>query len=726
MAKKRRAGGRNPAPPPRASVESEQRPAEPSPVMRRTPRRPLVLLASAAVIGLCIALFFFVRNHFAPGFSPARDIILITIDTTRADALGYAGNTNVKTPFIDALAGRGVIFTNAHAHNVVTLPSHVNILTGLYAYQHGVHDNAGFVLDPRYLTVASRLRQAGYTTGAFVGAFPLDSRFGLNQGFDTYDDNYGKGQASLDFVEQERRATAVLSAATRWWKEKEGQKRFLWIHLYDPHAPYVPPEPFLSAYRYDEYLGEIAYVDDSLSKALGPILAADPDALVILTSDHGESLGEHGEKTHGLFAYEATLKIPLILARRGIEHRVEPAYVRHVDIVPTILTAAAVPVPKELPGQSLLSSVTPADSYFESLSASLNRGWAPLTGIIHGGVKYIDLPLAELYDLPRDPHEATNLVEERRRDVEQARKLLDRMKAELATSPRTVSPEEAARLRSLGYVSGSAPSQSHYTAGDDPKSLVGIDEKMHDAIDAFERHDPARALQLARELVAERPSMITGREILAFMLRQNDLVGEAIEQLKIIVHDPAAAVDDRVQLALRYCETGQPAAAADLLAPLTTTKNPDVLNAYGVALSDQGKSQQAREQFERVLSFDANNAPALQNLGILLLRQDDVHPALSYLNRALELNPKLPLALNTLGVVYARMNDFSHAVEAWNRAIQSDPRQYDALLNIGIVEAKAGNTADARDALERFVRTAPKSRYAADITAAQRTLAQLH
>jgi arylsulfatase A-like enzyme/Tfp pilus assembly protein PilF len=726
MAKKRKADGRNPVPPPRANVEPGQRPAEPSSVTHRTPRRPLVFLASAAVIGVCIALFFFVRNHCAPGFSPARDIILITIDTTRADALGYAGNTNVKTPFIDALAGRGVIFTNAHAHNVVTLPSHVNILTGLYAYQHGVHDNAGFVLDPKYLTVASRLRQAGYTTGAFVGAFPLDSRFGLNQGFDTYDDNYGKGQASLDFVEQERRATAVLSAATRWWKEKEGRKRFLWIHLYDPHAPYVPPEPFLSAYRFDEYLGEIAYVDDALSKAVGPILAADPDALVILTSDHGESLGEHGEKTHGLFAYEATLKIPLILARRGIEHRVEPAYVRHVDIVPTILTAATVPVPKELPGQSLLSSVAPADSYFESLSASLNRGWAPLTGIIHGGVKYIDLPLAELYDLPRDPHEATNLVDERRRDVEQARKLLDRMKAELASSPRTVSPEEAARLRSLGYVSGSASSQSHYTAGDDPKSLVGIDEKMHDAIDSFERHEPARALQLARELVAARPSMITGREILAFMLQQNDLVGEAIEQLKIIVHDPAAGVDDRVQLALLYCETGQPAAAADLLAPLTTTKNPDVLNAYGVALSDQGKSQQAREQFERVLSIDANNAPALQNLGILLLRQDDVRSALSYLNRALELNPKLPLALNTLGVVYARMNDFSHAVEAWNRAIQSDPRQYDALLNIGIVEAKAGNTADARDALERFVRTAPKSRYAADIAAAQRTLTQLH
>jgi arylsulfatase A-like enzyme/Tfp pilus assembly protein PilF len=716
MAKKRKTAVRTPAPPPAGVALA------PSPERRR----PLAILALAGVIVVCAAAFFLWRSHVIGGSTPARDIILITIDTTRADALGYAGNNGVKTPFIDALAGRGLVFTNAHAHNVVTLPSHVNILTGLYAYQHGVHDNAGFALDPSHLTVASRLRQAGYSTGAFVGAFPLDARFGLNQGFDTYDDNYGKGQVSADFVEQERRATAVLAAATRWWKEKEGHKRFLWIHLYDPHAPYLPPEPFLSEYRYNEYLGEIAYVDDALSKAIGPILAANPDALVVLTSDHGESLGEHGEKTHGLFAYEATLKVPLILARQGVEHRVEPAYVRHVDIVPTILNAAAVSVPKELPGRSLLGSVTPGDSYFEALSASLNRGWAPLTGIIRDGMKYIDLPLAELYDLTRDPHEAANLVNDRRREVEQSRKLLDQIKADAAVAPRSVSPEEIARLRSLGYVAGSAPSRSNYTAADDPKSLVSVDDKMHASIDAFERHDPARALKLAREFVAERPSMIAGREILAFMLRQNDLAGDAIEELKHIVADPTAAVDDRVQLALLYCETGQPAAAVDLLSPLSTTKNPDVLNAYGVALSDLGHGPQAREQFERVLAIDANNAPALQNLGILSLRQDNVPAALQYLNRALELNPRLPLALNTLGVAYARTNDIAHAVDAWNRAIEIDPRQYDALLNVGIVLARSGNAADARDALTRFVNTAPKSRYAADIANAQRMLAQLH
>src|SRR5438132_611360 len=212
-----------------------------------------------------------------PAASKAGDIILITIDTMRADSVGFAGNTRVKTPFLDRIASEGIVFSNAHAHNVVTLPSHVNILTGLYPYQHGVRDNAGFKLDPKYETVATMLRRAAYTTGAFIGAFPLDSRFGLNQGFDIYDDNYGKGEATLDFVIQERPATAVLGAATRWWRSNEGKKRFMWVHLYDPHAPYRPPEPFATQYASNLYLGEIAFVDDALNKSrMGAAHGSDP------------------------------------------------------------------------------------------------------------------------------------------------------------------------------------------------------------------------------------------------------------------------------------------------------------------------------------------------------------------------------------------------------------------------------------------------------------------
>jgi Arylsulfatase A and related enzymes len=652
------------------------------------------------------------------------DVILVTIDTLRADSVGYSGNTRVKTPFLDRLAGEGVVFTNAHAHNVVTLPSHVNILTGLYPYQHGVHDNAGFKLDPKNETVAVMLRRAGYTTGAFIGAYPLDARYGLNAGFDVYDDNYGKGAASLDFTNQERPAAAVLDAAIRWWRSNKGKKRFLWIHLYDAHAPYRPPEPFATEYASDPYLGEVAAVDHALAAQLAPILDADRNALVIITSDHGEALGDHGELTHGLFAYEATLKIPLIVRAPGLPHRIESAYVRHVDIVPTVLDALGIAKPPILPGASLLGKIEPRDAYFEALSASLNRGWAPLTGVIHRGEKYIELPIAELYDLPGDPRELTNLRAERRREAEEARQLLAGMHASLAP-PRNVSPEEAAKLRSLGYVSGTASAKTAYTAADDPKNLVALDDKMHDVIDAYERHDLPHALALAKEIVATRPEMPAGRELLAFVLQQSENVPAAIDSLREAIRHGGETEGIRVQLGLLLTETGRTAEAVQILAPLAAGTDPDVLNAYGIALADEGKVDEATHQFQRVLQADPNNAPALQNLGIVALRRNDVAGAQSYLMRALALNARLPLALNTLGVVYARQGDYGHAVESWNQAVAIDPRQYDALFNAGLVEGRAGHVKEAQAALGRFVATAPKDRYAADIATAKRALQAL-
>jgi arylsulfatase A-like enzyme/Tfp pilus assembly protein PilF len=666
----------------------------------------------------------------APTVRP--DIILVTIDTLRADALGFAGNANVKTPFLDRMAAEGIVFANAHAHNVVTLPSHANILTGLYPYQHGVRENAGFKLDAKHETLATMLRRAGYATGAFVGALPLDARYGLNQGFDVYDDNYGKGAASLDFVIQERPASAVLDSAMHWWQENEGKKRFLWVHLYDPHAPYRPPAPFDAG---DPYLGEVAAVDDALGKALDPILGTNRSVLLVVTADHGEGRGDHGELTHGLFAYEATLKVPLIVrpsprpspadagegGRRPGEGRVERQFVQHVDIAPTLLEAAGVEKPKSLPGLSLLGPLAARDTYFEALSASINRGWAPLTGIIHNGSKYIDLPIAELYDLARDPGEKTNLRAERRREVEVARRLLPPI-GELS---RSVSAEEAAQLRSLGYLGGAGSTKKSFTAADDPKNLVDLDNKMHDVIAAYEAHDLPRASKLAKEVVAARPDMAAGRELLAFILQQQERVGDAIENLRAAMKSGQETEGIRVQLGLLLTETGKLDEAVEVLAPLAKGTNPDALNAYGIALADQGKLDEAVVLFQRVLQLDPNNAPALQNLGIVALRRDDVGGAQANLARALALNPRLPLALNTMGVVYARQNDFAHAVEMWNRAVEVDPRQYDALFNVGLVEARAGHVAEARAALQRFVETAPKERYARDIDTARQALAAL-
>jgi arylsulfatase A-like enzyme/Tfp pilus assembly protein PilF len=650
------------------------------------------------------------------------DIILVTIDTLRADSTGFGGNARVKTPFLDSVAARGAVFANAHAHNVVTLPSHANILTGRYPFQHGIRDNAGFVLEPRFETIATALKRAGYTTGAFVGAFPLDKRFGLNQGFDVYDDNYGKGQASFDFTVQERRADAVLQAASKWWSANAGRKRFLWVHVYDPHAPYAAPEPFASEYRDAPYLGEIAYVDHVLQASLQPLLT--PQTLVVITADHGEALGDHGERTHGLFAYESTLKVPLLVAGPGIAARKVTEAARHIDIAPTILESAGASI-KDLPGVSLLHPAS-RETYFEALSASLNRGWAPLTGILRDDVKYIDLPIAELYDLGSDAREERNVADDRRRDVDAARKVLRPMLAAAAsTGTRNVSAETLANLRSLGYVAGNAPIRANYTAADDPKNLVHLDNKMHDAVIAFERGRPQEALALAQEIVQERGDMTAGREMLALMLRQNYRLDEAIAELERLCAQPMATDDNRIQLALLLSETGRASRAVELLTPHASSTNPDIINAYGVALADASRTDAALAQFRRALQLDPNNAPAMQNIGIAALRANDVAAAQQNLNAALALNERLPLAWNALGVVRARNNDLAGAVDAWKRAVALDPRQYDALFNIGVVTFRAGKTADARAALTRFVETAPPSRYARDIAQARQALASL-
>ena len=677
-----------------------------------------------ALILVALALLAACGGRETPGAAsaPAGDIILVTIDTWRADSAGFAGNSAVKTPFLDSLAARGIVFTNAHAHNVITLPSHTNILTGLNPYQHGVRENAGFKLDPAQVTVAERLHDQGYATGAFVAAFPLDARFGLNQGFDVYDDNYGKGSAKVQFTIQERRASAVLEPAVRWWQSVQGRKRFLWVHLYDPHAPYMPEEPFLSQYAGNRYLGEVASVDDALARHLGPIIGS--DTTVIVTADHGEALGDHGETSHGLFAYEATLKVPMIVAGPEVKARREAQYVRHIDIAPTILQRAGIDPPKDLPGQSLLGTITPQDTYFEALTASLDRGWAPLTGLIRAGSKYIDLPLPELYELAPDPGEKNNLYTERRRAVAAARQVL----AGLQLAPkrnRTLSAEEVARLRSLGYVAGQARERA-VTAADDPKNLVHIDRKIHDVIDSFQRGDLQSAVRMGREIVAEQPRMASGRELLATVLQESERIDEAIEVLGRLVADGDASDAARVQFGLLLSETGKAQDAEAILAPLAAQEpTAQILNGYGTAIAEQGRPREAVEQFRRAIALDPNHAPSYQNIGIVALRMNDVQTAQNQLTRALELNPKLPLALNALGVVYARQNQYDRAIDAWKRSVALDRKQYDALFNIGLVAARTGQTGEARQALSEFVRTAPPRRYAADLAAARQALSAL-
>ncbi|HEY2094339.1 MAG TPA: sulfatase-like hydrolase/transferase [Thermoanaerobaculia bacterium] len=679
----------------------------------RKPIGALALLVALAALVVVIR-----RRHEPP------DVILITIDTLRADALGFAGNRRVSTPYLDSLAARGIVFTNAHAHNVVTLPSHTNILTGLYPYQHGIRDNAGFTLDPSHPTLGRMLHDAGYATAAFVSAFPLDSRFGLNAGFDVYDDKYREGSNPLDFVVQERPAEETLTAARAWYGSVTGRKKFLWVHLYDPHAPYDPPSPFREQYRDAPYLGEVAYVDAQLSRFLEPLLLSHPNTFVVVTGDHGEALGDHGEQTHGLFAYEATLKIPLIIVDPHQDPRKETAYVRHVDLVPTILTRVAARVPAGLPGHSLLSGPLGTDSYFEALSASLNRGWAPLVGMIHAGRKYIDLPIPELYDLAGDPHETRNLAQTDRRDLFAIRKLLSDNAPPAKNIKRTVDAAENAQLMSLGYISGTVEKKT-YSVADDPKNLIGVDNELHEAVALYQTGELPKSIDKLRAILKRDPNIKVAAEMLAFMLQQNETPAAAIDMLRRAVSSGAANEAMKVRLGLLLSETGQSKEALETLQPFASGNDPDVLNAYGIALADSGDLAHARAQFLRVLTIDHTNAKAFENLGVVSLRAGDVSGARMNLSKALALNDRLPTALNLMGVIEMKSNHPAEAIAWWRKAIDADPKLYDAMYNLAIVAGRTGRNDIARDALHRFIDKAPPQRYADDIATARALLAQL-
>jgi arylsulfatase A-like enzyme len=389
--------------------------------------RGLLLAASvAALLFVGIAAAFLIRGRTAQANLqpiPGQNVLLITIDTLRADALGAYGGA-AATPALDRLAADGVRFDFAHAHAVITLPSHASILTGLYPYQHGIRENSGYRVAPNARTLATILKGAGYSTGAFVGAFPLHSRYGLNAGFDVYDDRFGETRAPTEFVMPERPASAVVTPAREWMSaraKEPGERWFAWVHVFDPHAPYRPPAPFDGQYAARPYDGEVAATDAALAPLLDDVRASDRPTIVVVTGDHGEALGDHGEQSHGLFAYEATLRVPLIVAELGggaaTAGEVSSVPARHIDILPTILEAVGQQVPANLPGRTLLPAAErrdgaslPRTSYFEAMAGMLNRGTAPLTGVLGGRHKYIDLPIPERYDLASDPAEQTNLI----------------------------------------------------------------------------------------------------------------------------------------------------------------------------------------------------------------------------------------------------------------------------------------------------------------------------
>jgi arylsulfatase A-like enzyme/Flp pilus assembly protein TadD len=632
------------------------------------------------------------------------DLLLITIDTLRHDAVGFAGTGLVETPTIDRLAARGVVFTETHAHAVVTLPSHTSILTGLLPTEHGVRDNAGFVLGEDVPTLASLLRAHGFTTGAFVSAFPLDQRFGLDRGFERYDDEYGADRRE-DFSISERPDEKTVARAKTWWDAHRGQRRFLWLHLFGPHSPYEPGAPWSSLYEGRPYFGEVARSDAALAPLLGPLLHAnDPSAVVVLTSDHGESLGEHGEWGHGLLAYETTLKVPLVIWAPGaLDAARSETPARHIDLAPTILELLGLTPPDHLPGRSLVAGPSSDPGcYFEAMTGFFNRGWAPLDGWVEGNRKGIRAPIAELYDLERDPQELSNLVTER---PDLLRELLSRLPEPAATIDRGEPDEEVvARLQALGYVTASVDVPSIFDASLDPKNLLGVQEALAAAADSYRRGDAAAAARMLEAQIDVHPrTPVLYLHLARVHLKQSNL-DRTTEVLQRAVD---LDVDDepiRIALAHAWLRAGDAARAASVLEADRDSSNPECQHVLGTIAFELGRLDEARKRFERALEIDATFPAAELDLGLLALRDSRYDVARPLLERAVQGNPSVAKAWNALGVARAETGDLREAADAWEQASRVDPRFPDPLFNLAGALERLGQDARARAVLERYVR----------------------
>jgi arylsulfatase A-like enzyme/Flp pilus assembly protein TadD len=710
----------------------EPAPAPPAP--RRIPVRVVGLLVFLAAAG---AFVYLARGRAAApqagpaATAPARDnVLLITLDTTRADRLGSYGYAGARTPHLDQLAREGVRFDHVASVAPITLPSHASIFTGLFPFEHGVRNNGNFYLAESHPTLATRLKQAGYRTGAFVSSFVLDRRYGLQHGFDVYDDRMEGAYAQVVTLEAERRGDRTALALGAWLDERAHDASapfFAWLHLYDPHEPYRAPPPFRERFLSNPYDGEIAFTDGIVAYVLDRLRASGQldRTLVVVTADHGESLGDHGEATHSMFVYESVVRVPLLVWRPG---RVAPGVVsepvRLIDVAPTILElvgAPALPAPHARSLTALLgggSTGTPPPAYSETLLPKFYMNWAPLRALRDGRYKLIDAPRPELYDLQRDPAETTNLYDRQPATAKALRDALDRFTSSGdAMSLATLDREAMEKLAALGYIgAGAAPDAGASSApAGDPKDFIALFNRLREANSAVRERRFEEALPILQRVLKEDPKNAFATLVLgsAYMGlgRNRDAVGQFRRYAELVptssyAHQWLAICHVRLgerDLALREAE------AALALDPKFADAH--VLKA-GV-LASQGRHADAVAELRSAIATDPAKPMLRVDLAKVLAESGKTGEARTEYETVLKESPDSVPALTGLGALLARGGDLQGAEGALRRAIAKDADAVEARLNLAQVLERSGRSADAAAEYRRIAedkRIAPELR----------------
>ncbi len=627
------------------------------------------------------------------GAQPSTPVILISVDTLRADHLGCYQAGRRQTPHIDALAEGGTLFSEVSSPFPLTLPAHAALFTSTYPFANGVRDN-GIPLQPPATTLATVLKSAGYHTSAFVGSFVLDRRFGLSRGFDVYEgpvDLHNKTNAP---VERKRPGAQVAEAAMRWLERNSNAPFFLFLHLYDLHRPYDLPG----------YDAELAYID----KVLGDFLAFLErrellrKTLIVFTSDHGEGLGDHGESTHGYFIYQSTLHVPLIVhwpaGGKGLaQERVDEA-VGLLDVAPTILDAIGLARPGEMKGRSLMRPGG-EEVYAESTYARNHFGCASLRSLRVGNYKYIDAPKPELYDLGNDPGERRNLYDQQRSKATAMGERIAALRAATparSTKPPAPTPETIAALRSLGYLSGSS-NASQIEPHVDPKDRSALFEQYIAALDLVSAGRLAESRGLLEKLRDQLPDLADIRISLGLNEQRLGEYPRAAQEFKQAIRQAPANAQAHFELGFCAFQMHQvDDAIRELRAALSIepwyTRADEALAELYIQQKDFAH---ARAHLQHILSVDPHSYTAHFNLGVFAAMEKNWSEAQQQMLAAVDANPSSAEGHNTLGSIYLQRGDLERAQRQFEAAIHCDTRLASPHYNLGMLLQKQGKDAEA-------------------------------
>jgi arylsulfatase A-like enzyme/Flp pilus assembly protein TadD len=668
-----------------------------------------------AVIAFCFALAAASCREKAP----PRSVLLITLDTFRADRIG------ANTPLLASLAREGVQFDAADSPVPLTLPAHASLLSGLLPLHHGLRNNGVGTFPASRDTLATTFARAGYRTGAFVGAFILDHRFGLDRGFERYDDEIVRdaSDASGTF-EAERRGSEVVDRAIAWLKHGDTRPFFAWVHLYDAHAPYAPPPPYPQTYD-----GEIAYVDAQVARLLASVDRR--TTIIAVVGDHGEALGAHGELTHGLLLYEPTLHVPMIVSSPALSPRRVRTPVSTTDLAPTIASLAGITFAKPVDGHDLSADLRagrepqPEEVYAETRYPA-TFGWSDLASLRRSASKLIAAPAPELYDLDRDPGETVNVLTSDRRSYHDLASRLDQVRATAVVSaPAAADAETRAKLASLGYV---APSNADHATARDPKTVVALFRTFEEATAMINAGRAKQAIPALKQIVRDDPSNHVFRETLARALRQTGDRTRAIALYREAVALAPTDADAWYNLAVALQENGNDR-EAEIALTEAAKRDParsEIHNIRGTALAEHGDLLAAEKEFRATIAGDPRNGRAYNNLGNVLRAMNRDSEAAEAYGRAIELAPRYADPRNGLGVLLVTGGRARDALPYFDSALQLAPDFYEAQLNRAIALQTAGDSAAASAELQRLLdRLPPSHAYDAQRQAARTLLSRL-